>query len=90
MSSFWWMKPGWKSTVCSCGANIWESGGDPDHGVCYDCFSHPSASTHELDHEAEYDAYCRDQHRHAVEEYLEAGGIILPTERAKVFAGEQK
>lgn len=36
--SFWWMQPGWKSAMCSCGVNIWNSGGDPDHGVCYDCF----------------------------------------------------
>ena len=37
--SLWWMDPGWKKAVCSCGRNIWDSGGDPDHGVCYDCFS---------------------------------------------------
>lgn len=42
--SFWWMDPGWKQTLCSkCNINIWESGGDPDHGVCYECFmeAHP-------------------------------------------------
>ena len=35
----WWMRPEWKDTLCArCGRNIWDSGGDPDHGVCYDCF----------------------------------------------------
>lgn len=38
MSYLWWLQPGWKSARCSCGANIWDSGGDPDHGVCFDCF----------------------------------------------------
>lgn len=35
----WWTHPGWKETCCDdCGVNIWDSGGDPDHGVCYECF----------------------------------------------------
>lgn len=39
MSSFWWFDPGWKKTTCArCGKNIWDSGGDPDWGLCYDCF----------------------------------------------------
>lgn len=39
MSDFWWMHPGWKKALCGCcGENIWDSGGDPDHGVCFDCF----------------------------------------------------
>ena len=39
MSNLWWLQPGWTSALCAeCGRNIWESGGDPDHGVCYDCF----------------------------------------------------
>lgn len=37
--TFWWMQPGWKDTLCACGANIWQTGGDPDWGECYDCFS---------------------------------------------------
>ena len=37
--TLWWLQPGWKSANCErCGANIWRSGGDPDHGVCHDCF----------------------------------------------------
>lgn len=37
--SLWWLQPGWKSTTCQCcGANIWNSGGDPDWGECYECF----------------------------------------------------
>ena len=35
----WWLQPGWKAARCAdCGANIWDSGGDPDHGVCHDCW----------------------------------------------------
>lgn len=35
----WWTHPGWKQRCCaSCGVNIWDAGGDPDHGVCYECF----------------------------------------------------
>lgn len=37
--NLWWLQPGWKSALCArCGVNIWDSGGDPDHGVCHDCF----------------------------------------------------
>ncbi len=37
--SMWWLEPGWKQTCCGrCGQNIWDSGGDPDHGICYHCF----------------------------------------------------
>ena len=36
----WWLKPEWKSATCPrCGVNIWNSGGDPDWGECYDCKS---------------------------------------------------
>jgi len=41
--NFWWMEPGWKQTTCAkCGAVIWPDG-DPDWGLCFDCFSleHP-------------------------------------------------
>lgn len=38
MSNFWWLEPEWKETRCSqCGRKIWPEG-DPDHGVCYDCY----------------------------------------------------
>lgn len=35
--SLYWLEPGWKSAVCGCGANIWQSGGDPDWGYCWPC-----------------------------------------------------
>ena len=35
--SLWWLQPGWKDARCGCGQNIWQSGGDPDMGVCFDC-----------------------------------------------------
>lgn len=38
--SLWWLEPGWTSAICpQCGRNIWDSGGDPDWGLCYECFS---------------------------------------------------
>lgn len=40
MSDLYWLQPGWTKTRCSCGANIWDSGGDPDWGQCYECFTH--------------------------------------------------
>lgn len=54
--SLWWLQPGWKSALCAnCGVNIWNSGGDPDHGVCHDCFfarqpepERPEPTTEEL------------------------------------------
>lgn len=40
MSNFWWFDPSWGDATCAfCGANIKETGGDPDWGKCYDCFS---------------------------------------------------
>jgi len=40
MSDLWWLDKGWTSATCpNCGRNIWDSGGDPDMGICYDCFS---------------------------------------------------
>lgn len=38
--SLYWLQPEWKDAACHCGANIWNSGGDPDWGECYNCFSH--------------------------------------------------
>ena len=38
MSDLWWLQPGWKSATCPhCGVNIWDTGGDPDWGECYEC-----------------------------------------------------
>ena len=38
--SFWWLEPGWKQACCNqCGVNIWDSGGDPDHGLCFSCMN---------------------------------------------------
>lgn len=40
MSELWWLQPGWKGGCCAeCGANIWDSGGDPDWGLCFEHFS---------------------------------------------------
>lgn len=42
--SLWWLQPGWKAAMCGrCGVNIWDSGGDPDWGLCAECFErdHP-------------------------------------------------
>lgn len=39
--SLWWLQPGWAETRCiKCGAKIWPEG-DPDHGVCFTCFTMP-------------------------------------------------
>ncbi len=37
--SLWWLEPGWGSARCACGVNIQQSGGDPDWGECYECFT---------------------------------------------------
>ena len=40
MSNLWWFDPEWKQATCAkCGTNIWNSGGDPDWGYCFDCFT---------------------------------------------------
>ena len=40
MSNLWWLEPGWTDACCmSCGANIYATGGDPDWGYCYGCFT---------------------------------------------------
>lgn len=37
--NLWWLQPGWTDAECyRCGRNIWDSGGDPDWGQCFDCF----------------------------------------------------
>lgn len=37
--SLWWLEPGWTDTCCArCGRKIWPEG-DPDWGLCYDCFT---------------------------------------------------
>ena len=63
--TLWWLQDGWKDACCrACGVNIWSTGGDPDHGVCYDCFmeEHAQRETeermrqeHEADMRAEHD-----------------------------------
>jgi hypothetical protein len=38
MSNLWWLSPDWKKAECpECGRNIWDSGGDPDMGICFEC-----------------------------------------------------
>lgn len=65
--SFWWMKPGWKSAECSCGANIWDDGGDPDWGQCYSCLTKEieaeKATNEEYNAymEAEYEAFIQKE-----------------------------
>lgn len=40
MSNLWWLEPGWTDARCmNCGANIHATGGDPDWGYCYGCFT---------------------------------------------------
>lgn len=37
--SLWWLEPGWKQQCCAnCGRKIWPEG-DPDWGLCFDCFT---------------------------------------------------
>ena len=37
--SLYWLSPSWKKARClRCGTNIWDSGGDPDWGYCYECY----------------------------------------------------
>ena len=39
--SFWWLRPGWgNAACCKCGCNIKRAGGDPDMGICPDCFEY--------------------------------------------------
>ena len=42
MSDFYWFRPEWRNTRCSCGKKIWPEG-DPDWGMCYECMyqAHP-------------------------------------------------
>jgi len=36
--SLWWLEPGWDQQCCAqCGARIWPEG-DPDWGLCLQCF----------------------------------------------------
>lgn len=38
--TLWWLEPGWTDAACMCcGQNIHASGGDPDWGMCYPCFT---------------------------------------------------
>ncbi len=47
--SLWWLQPGWTETLCgNCGAKIWPEG-DPDHGLCYQCWN----AKWEADHQPE-------------------------------------
>lgn len=47
--SLWWLEPEWKDATCArCGCNIWDSGGDPDHGVCYECWHQQWDEAHQM------------------------------------------
>lgn len=42
--SLWWFDPDWKEACCArCGSRIWPEG-DPDWGLCYDCFAEEQES----------------------------------------------
>lgn len=52
MSNLWWLEPAWKETLCArCGGKIWPEG-DPDHGVCYDCYMEEYARGHEQEQDS--------------------------------------
>lgn len=37
--TLWWLQPGWTETRCAnCGSKIWPEG-DPDWGLCFQCFT---------------------------------------------------
>lgn len=37
--SLWWLQPGWTDACCArCGQRIYPEG-DPDWGMCFQCFS---------------------------------------------------
>lgn len=37
--SLWWLQEDWNQALCAqCGRQIWPEG-DPDWGLCYECFS---------------------------------------------------
>ena len=57
MSDLWWLSPGWKNARCSCGQNIWDSGGDPDWGMCYECFCESHSKAPEI-HQSYPDPMC--------------------------------
>jgi len=47
MTDLYWLRPEWKQATCQrCGVNIWDAGGDPDHGLCPNCFNQQWAEQH--------------------------------------------
>jgi len=45
--SLWWLQPGWTSARCgNCGVNIYAAGGDPDHGLCPECWEESHRQAH--------------------------------------------
>ena len=61
------MQPGWKNATCACGTNIWDDGGDPDWGACYECMVSNSREEHSPPEQYEehvaqaYEGYLADQ-----------------------------
>lgn len=48
--SLWWLQPGWTAAGCAtCGVNIWQAGGDPDHGLCPACWNEQYERLHQDD-----------------------------------------
>jgi len=47
--ALWWMEPGWEETSCArCGRTIWPEG-DPDWGLCFECFSAAADEESDMD-----------------------------------------
>ena len=69
MSDFYWLRPEWRQQLCAqCGTNIWNSGGDPDWGFCYECFSEKNRIAEEAEnqrkmHEQEYYEHLHEEHK---------------------------
>lgn len=63
MTNFWWMQPGWTDALCGqCGQKIWPEG-DPDHGVCYQCFMHNAqAEEHEQEQQRQAEERMAEEH----------------------------
>lgn len=58
----WWLQEGWTSAICPrCGNKIWPEG-DPDWGLCFDCFEE------ELIKRKEEERLAREYERAMIEE----------------------
>ena len=68
MFYLWWFDPSWKETRCAnCGRRIWPEG-DPDWGLCFDCFTE---EIEERRREEEYEQWCMEKQQRAHEDLEE-------------------